>query len=220
LGAAKSKSGPLGAEPQGHSLLAKKRRTRSSKSPSGETSQSAHPNAREPYKAHLRGPWLDAFRKTGTIFAACNIVAVARRTIQEWRKTDPEFEAAFIEAETETTERVETSALQRAIHGDREPVIRNGIVQTDTAGNPLTIRTFSDKLQTFFLERRNQARYGVRIKQDIDITFVGAFTDELLNELRPVLPEICPGCKTRLDMPERVAQALLRVSAKMDTANR
>lgn len=217
MGAANLKPEPLGAEPQGFSLLSKKRRT---PKPVNKTSQSAQPHARGPYKEPLRGPWLDAFRSVGTIFGACQIVNVGRRTIQEWRKNDPEFESAFIEAETETTERVETSALQRAIHGDKEPVIRNGTIVTNAAGQPITIRTFSDKLQTFFLERRNQARYGVRIKQEIDLTIVNTLTDELLNELRPVLPEMCPHCKTRIDLPEKVAQALMRVSEKLENAKR
>lgn len=74
--------------------------------------------ARGAYKKNLQGPWIDAFRREGTIHKACELVKVDRWTILQWRKTDPEFEKAFNDASMDTTERLEDSALTRALGGD------------------------------------------------------------------------------------------------------
>lgn len=167
------------------------------------------------YKGELKEPWLDAYRKTGTIFSACQIIPVDRKTILNWRNNDPEFDQAFKDAFTSVTERIETTAIQRAIHGDRQPVIRNGLVVTDATGKPVTVPEYSDKLQTFFLETRNPDQYSRRIKQEISVEIIDGLAEEVIRLIRETIPPTCPHCKTNLHLGETIAQQLLKASAKM-----
>jgi hypothetical protein len=77
-----------------------------------QTSQTSPKTARTGAKEHLRERWLVAFRELGTVSAASEVVPVSRRTILEWRKTDPTFEEAFAEAEIKPIDRIEARGIR------------------------------------------------------------------------------------------------------------
>lgn len=64
--------------------------------------------------AAKREAFLDAYRKTGTIKAACDLIGLSRARVAVWRKQDPEFSLAFDTAVTEYTEHLERIVHQRA----------------------------------------------------------------------------------------------------------
>ena len=83
----------------------------------------------------LKTAFLDAFRQGGTVIAACEKAGVSRSTVYNWRKIDPDFEVAFLEAEAENTEHLEQVAEELARPHDVETE-EYGIV-TDRRGNPV-----------------------------------------------------------------------------------
>jgi len=160
------------------------------------------------YKEHLKQPFLDAFRKTGFIYQACDAVGVNRHTVLQWRRTDQAFADEFRESEGRTTEVLERSALQRAVVGDQKPVYHNGKV----VGHVLEK---SDLLTIFLLKARDRKKYGDRLVHDVQIRFASGLLAEVMKALRGI-PTACPHCKTRLDVKEQVGQHLLELSKSFD----
>lgn len=64
--------------------------------------------------AAKREAFLDAYRRTGTIKAACELTQLTRSRVAIWRKDDPEFALAFDTAVVEYTEHLERIVHQRA----------------------------------------------------------------------------------------------------------
>jgi hypothetical protein len=60
---------------------------------------------------------LDAYRKLGTVVAACQAAGVGRRTWYWWRSEDPAFLEAVHEAEDAVADSLEQEAIRRAIDG-------------------------------------------------------------------------------------------------------
>jgi hypothetical protein len=208
--------------------LSKKKRPASSKSPNQtrpkkpKTAPGAFSSDTKPvsgaYKEHLKKPWLDAFAQFRTIHAACVRVPVARRTIQEWRKNDAAFAAAYYEAEIGTNDLLEHTALYRAINGDQKPVIHQGRAVLDAKGNPLTVKTHSDAMQIFLLKCRIPGKYQERIKQELDLRIVNILIAEVMLLLRRSIPDMCPHCKTKTNLAPKIAHDLETLSAKLGSA--
>lgn len=79
--------------------------------------------------------FLDHFSQNCNITAAAERAGVCRKTTYNWRKADPAFLEAYLEAEAEGWDRLEHAARQEAMPHDVE-IEEMGIV-TDRLGNPV-----------------------------------------------------------------------------------
>ena len=114
--------------------------------------------ATEAQTAHNKKAFLEAFERTGIVLAACDESGVSRRSVYSWRDADPDFAAAWAQAEERSTQRLEREAIRRAAEGVEEPVFQGGV----EVGR---IRKYSDTLLIFLLKARRPAVYRERVEQ-------------------------------------------------------
>lgn len=124
--------------------------SRASRAP--KTRAKAVPKSRKDWKP----AWLEAFRKTGMVTAACRETGVGRRTVYNAR-VDEEFAAAWDEVEHETTDAMEREAFRRAVEGTTEPVVSAGKHVTD-------VQKYSDTLLIFMLKSRRPEKFRENVK--------------------------------------------------------
>lgn len=131
--------------------------------------------------------FLEQFRKTGIITAACEAMRISRETVKRWRKSRA-FEEQFQEAQTIAAEILETEAWRRGMQGVTKPAISNGQIVyeyeplLDERGQPrfdgngkqmfkrgkrVEIREYDSGLLKMLLEH-NHPKY--RKSQDINIS--------------------------------------------------
>lgn len=103
----------------------------------------------EPWKA----VFLSELAASYSITHASDAAGVARSTAYEHRDRDEEFRAAWDEAVTRIDDKLEQSAMSRAIDGWDEPVFYRG----EQCG---LVRKFDNGLTWNLLRRRRKAMYG------------------------------------------------------------
>lgn len=107
--------------------------------------------------------FLDAFAACGVITTAARAANTTRPTVANWRKNDPDFAAAFLEAEEEAADYLEQEATRRAVEGvTRQKMLGSG-------ENALLVEetTYSDPLLMFLLKARRPDRFADRSKSEI-----------------------------------------------------
>lgn len=138
--------------------------------------------------------FLDEFCKNGNISLTCKTIkVVARSDVFNWRRDDPEFLAAFKEAEEESIEHLEAEAFRRAKEGVREGIYHRG----KRVGYVLR---YSDKLLLAMLRARNPGKWGyqVNVKGEMNHGHQGHVTlgismQDVLNELDKRQGNVGPG---------------------------
>lgn len=106
-----------------------------------------------------KAAFLKAFGVAGTILHAAAAVGIDRHTHYNWLKSDPEYAAAFAEAEVGVTELLEHEAVRRAKDGVEEPVFHDGAI----VGHKLK---YSDLLMIFLLKARAPQKYRETIRNE------------------------------------------------------
>ena len=106
-------------------------------------------------------PFLDAFRSCGNISHACRLTGVGRQTVTDWRKADSAFAAAYLEAELEAADLLETEARRRAVEGTTR--VKFGpkgepLIDPET-GKYYAEREYSDTLLIFLMKGANPQKY-------------------------------------------------------------
>ena len=96
----------------------------------------------------------------GNVSEACAVAGISRRSVYDWRESDPEFKADWDDAVEVTTEALEREIYRRAHEGTDEPVFYQG----ELCG---TVRKYSDTLAMFILKGRKPEKYRENIKQEI-----------------------------------------------------
>lgn len=119
--------------------------------------ESLHANAR---KRANQGAFLAAYAGTCHIEKAAAAAGISRQTHYLWLKEDPEYPALFAEAAELATQTLEDAAVDRAVHGVKEPVFHEGKV----CGHVLK---YSDRLLELLLRAR---RKEYRPKYDFEHT--------------------------------------------------
>lgn len=114
-----------------------------------------------------KAAFLAAFAECGTVRHAAEAVGVDRSTAFRWLQNDPEFKAAFDDAEQQAADALEREARRRAIEGVNEPVIWQGqmtMVEDPETGEerPLTVKKYSDTLLIFLLKGAKPEKYRER----------------------------------------------------------
>lgn len=96
--------------------------------------------------------FLEAFSRVGTIKHAAEAAGVDRHSHHLWLQKDPEYAAAFAEAEEQAVEVLEREMRRRAVEGVEEPVWHKG----EQVGS---VRKYSDVLLIFALKAARPERY-------------------------------------------------------------
>src|SRR5581483_633168 len=91
--------------------------------------------------------FLAAFAKTGVYGDACTAAGINKSSVERWRKSYPQFEAAFAEAKELAAAVLEREAFNRAVIGWEEPVYQGG----ELVG---TIKKKSDRILEVMLRAR------------------------------------------------------------------
>lgn len=107
---------------------------------------------------HLKAKFLAAFARQGNVRAACKSAGLgSRQTVYTWIESDPEFAAAYAEAEVEATETLEAEAWRRAVKGVRneKAVFWQGV----EVGRHSVRTEYSDTLLIFLLKARAPQKY-------------------------------------------------------------
>lgn len=100
--------------------------------------------------------WLQAFRETGTVTAACERANIVRSTAYDAR-VDEDFARAWDEIEAETTDAMEREAYRRGVEGVSEPLVSAGKLVTN-------VQKYSDTLLIFMLKARKPGVYRENVK--------------------------------------------------------
>ena len=122
---------------------------------------------------------LTSYAKCGSITIAAKAAGVSQGIHYKWLD-DPEYAAAFAEAEREAINALETELFTRVYEGTEEPVVYQGELcyRKDKNGKltdkPLTIRRKSDTLLIFALKGKKPEVYRDNFKGEIVHTGVMA----------------------------------------------
>lgn len=96
-------------------------------------------------KVKAKATFVEAMKKSGGILKdACEKTGIARQTIYDWRRADPEFDAACNETQELMLDEAETRLIAAVRRGNLKAV-------------------------KFYLERKGRSR-GYDLHQDIDLT--------------------------------------------------
>jgi len=97
--------------------------------------------------AAAKAVYVQAVSETGRQDMALARADIAKSTVHNWRKADPEFNTAVERAIEEACDLLEDEAVRRGVHGVEEPVFQGG----KQVG---LIRKYSDTLLMFILNGR------------------------------------------------------------------
>lgn len=167
-----------------------------------ENAQNAH--GRGAYKQDKKEPFLEQFKKYGTIVSAAKAVGISREVVYLWRREDHEFARSLDEINEEVTEKLEISAFQRAVEGIEKPIYYRGQRVGAT-------REYSDALTMFLLKARNPQNYKdqcVHEEKEKLQKFSDETAQQLVSVLRRTIQDYCPGCKIHLGWSNKVSVAL------------
>lgn len=127
------------------------------------------------HTATKRRLFLAAYAKCGAISLAAKAASVSQGIHYEWLK-DPEYAAAFVEAEKEAINALEGELFRRVYEGTEEAVVYQGELcyEKDAKGKltnkPLTIRRKNDTLLIFALKGKRPDVYRDNFKGELAIT--------------------------------------------------
>jgi hypothetical protein len=119
--------------------------------------------------------FLKAYVASGTIVGAARAVSVSDTLHYDWMK-DPEYAAAFVEAEKQAIAYLEAELFRRVYEGTEEPVVYQGELsyRKDKNGKltnkPLTIRRKNDTLLIFALKGKKPDVYRDNFRGEINVT--------------------------------------------------
>lgn len=107
--------------------------------------------------------FLAALGKSGNVVSAALDAHVDRAGLEETRRRDRTFAQEWEAAEQAATYQLVHEAWRRAMDGVPEPIISEGKVVRDDAGQPLAIQRYSDALLIELLRINRAGKYSSRI---------------------------------------------------------
>ena len=114
--------------------------------------------------------FLEALAATGIVSTAVKIAGTSRTRVYTLRKKNPSFAAAWEEAEEKAADALEAEAWRRAVDGVAEPLVSGGKLVSDSTGQPIAIRRYSDVLLIALLKARRPERFKDRTAIEHDIS--------------------------------------------------
>ena len=111
------------------------------------------------FNKSARDRFLESLRETANVREACKAAGVGRRTAYDHRDADPEFAAAWKEAEEIATDALEAEARRRAIYGVAEPVFHKGAI----CGH---IVKYSDRMLEILLKAHRPGKFRENVSME------------------------------------------------------
>jgi len=106
----------------------------------------------------------------GQVYKSCRFAGIHPQTHYNWLANDPDYKAAYLEAQERSLDVIEQEIIRRGVKGYKEPIIYQGQVTG-------YIRRFSDNLLMFLAKRRDpmyrdnpQVALGLKAGGDIKIS--------------------------------------------------
>jgi hypothetical protein len=118
-----------------------------------------------------RRKFLEFLAASGNVTRAARAIGLTRARIYQVRGEEPEFAKAMDEALDESRDELEAEAWRRGKDGYDEPVVSMGRIVTDSDGNPLLVKKYSDTLLVTLLKAHHPAKY--RDRASVDMTTGG-----------------------------------------------
>lgn len=123
-------------------------------------------------RQHKKVAFLAAYSECGNITQAAEIADTARSNHYVWLNDDPDYPAAFAEADKQAIDKLEQEARRRAVHGVEEPVFHKG----EICG---TVQKYSDTLLIFLMKGANPVKYRENTHVEHSGNINMTFEDEL-----------------------------------------
>ena len=129
--------------------------------------------------------FLDAYERLGTVKAAAEEAGRHRDRHYEWLD-DPEYKAAFEQAEENACQAVDREIRRRAVEGIEEPVVYQGKISYDRVRvgkkyvkKPVTINRKSDILLMFYAKskRPNVYRDNAKVELELSVPLIEALKE-------------------------------------------
>lgn len=133
--------------------------------------------------------FIENLAETANVSAAARAVRISRQHLYRLRDENPEFAAAWLEAERLGTGVLEGEAARRAHKGTLKPVFYKG----QKCG---TVREYSDTLLIFLLKARDRERFGDKVQSELTgkgggpIQSVSMTREEFRDIARQLLDEV------------------------------
>lgn len=106
-----------------------------------------------------RETFLEVLAETCNVSEAARGAGIGRRTAYEWRETEPEFAAAWKDAEEAAADKLEREAWRRAVEGTDKPVTFQGVITA-------TYKEYSDRMLEILLKAHRPEKYVERIRAE------------------------------------------------------
>lgn len=103
--------------------------------------------------------FLETLRQTCIVSEAAKIAGIGRRTVYQWREADPEFAAAWDEAEQEAADKLEREAWRRGVEGVDKPVTYQGKITA-------TYKEYSDRMLELLLKAHRPDKFKDRVANE------------------------------------------------------
>lgn len=107
----------------------------------------------------VRATFLEELKRTGNVTNSALATGISRSAFYDARDKDPEFAAAWAEAEEIATDALEAEARRRAVDGVDEPVYYLG----QECGR---IRRYSDRMLEILLKAHRPGKFRENISMD------------------------------------------------------
>jgi hypothetical protein len=106
----------------------------------------------------------------GQVGKSCRLAGISPQTHYNWLQADPDYKAAYLEAQERSLDVIEQEIIRRGVKGFKEPIIYQGKITG-------TVRRYSDNLLMFLAKRRDplyrdnpQLALGLKAAGDIKIS--------------------------------------------------
>lgn len=136
------------------------------------TARNKSPKRRSSRTDRARATFLETLRATCNVSEGARQAGVGRRTVYDWRDADPEFAAAWDEAEAEAVDNLEGVVYRRAMEGESDRLaeillkahrpekyvdrVRSEVTGRD--GGPVEYRNLSDEEVAARIKAHEEAR--------------------------------------------------------------
>lgn len=124
--------------------------------------------------------FLKMYKQRYSFQSSCRVAGVSRSVVYRLKKSDPEFAKNFEETKEEIVDKLEDSAMRRAIHGYNSPIFFKGA----KCGSK---RVYSDIL-TIFMLKKNRKAYDDKVSGMLDPEEYAARLAEVLKSANRTVP--------------------------------
>lgn len=153
-------------------------------------------------RAEVKEKFLAEYRARGIMTHACKAAGVDVSTVHYWQEHDVEFGIQYRAAKQEADDAIRAEIYRRAVTGNTEPLMSNGRVVKNEAGEIQYVQKYSDSLLVFLAKARMPE---FREKQHVDVTTNGESVSAAPYELIRKALKDEDAANAAIELAERIA---------------